>query len=75
MRFWIALAVIVAALPSAGAPKQPVYVGARACAGCHSGPGMGNIYSKWLHSKHSSAYAALSRPESKQMAAISGSTA
>jgi YVTN family beta-propeller protein len=56
----------------AGAPKQPVYVGARACGTCHSGKGMGNQYELWLQSKHSRAYAALSRPEAKQIAAISG---
>jgi YVTN family beta-propeller protein len=33
---------------------------------------MGNAYGKWLHSKHSRAYAALARPESKEIAAISG---
>ena len=57
---------------STAAPKQPVYVGARACGACHSGKGMGNQYGMWLHSKHSRAYAALARPESKQIAAISG---
>ncbi|HVX66748.1 MAG TPA: multiheme c-type cytochrome [Bryobacteraceae bacterium] len=55
-----------------GAPKQPVYVGSRACGACHSGKGMGNAYGLWLHSKHSRAYATLARPESKQIAAISG---
>jgi YVTN family beta-propeller protein len=54
------------------APKKPVYIGARACGACHAGQGMGNQYSLWLHSKHSQAWAALSRPESRQIAAISG---
>jgi YVTN family beta-propeller protein len=52
--------------------KKPVYVGSRACGGCHAGKGMGDQYSLWLHSKHSQAYAALARPESKEIAAISG---
>ena len=55
-----------------GAPKQPVYVGSRACGACHAGKGMGNQYGLWLHSKHSRAYATLARPESKQIVAISG---
>lgn len=53
-------------------PKQPVYVGARACGACHTGKGMGNAYGVWLHSKHSRAYATLALPESKEIAAISG---
>ena len=64
-----ALLPFVGTPPLHAAPKQPVYVGARACAGCHSGKGMGNAYGKWLHSKHSRAYAALARPESKEIAA------
>jgi len=55
-----------------GAPKEPVYVGSRACAACHAGKGMGNQYGLWLHSRHSRAFAALARPESKQIVAISG---
>jgi YVTN family beta-propeller protein len=55
-----------------GAPKKPVYVGARVCGGCHAGPGIGNQFSLWLHSKHSQSYAALARPEAKRIAAISG---
>jgi YVTN family beta-propeller protein len=54
------------------APKQPVYVGSRACGACHTGRGMGDQYGLWLHSKHSRAWAALARPEAKQIAAISG---
>jgi YVTN family beta-propeller protein len=52
--------------------KQPVYMGARACGACHTGKDMGNAYGKWLHSKHSRAYATLALPESKEIAAISG---
>ncbi len=54
------------------APKKPIYVGARVCAGCHSSGGIGNQYSKWLHSKHSLAYAVLAEPESPEIAKISG---
>ena len=54
------------------APKKPVYVGVRVCAGCHAGAGIGNQYSKWLHSKHAAAYAVLAKPESLEMAKLSG---
>lgn len=64
------LAPLVFLLP--GAPPKPVYVGSRVCASCHNGPGMGHQYSRWLLSKHSQAYAALSRPESWEIAKISG---
>ena len=49
------LALAVAALPAvlrAQAVKQPVYVGARACARCHEGKAAGNQYSHWLLSAH-----------------------
>jgi YVTN family beta-propeller protein len=54
------------------APKKPIYVGARVCAGCHASVGIGNQYSKWLHSKHSLAYAVLARPESPEITKLSG---
>ena len=54
------------------APKKPVYVGVRVCAGCHSGARIGNQYSKWLHSKHSQAYAVLAKPEALEMSKLSG---
>jgi len=68
------LAGLLAALAPAasGAGEEPVYVGARVCGKCHSGPGMGHQFSLWLHSKHSRAYAALARPDSKQIAKLSG---
>ena len=64
------LAIIVAALH--GAPKKPVYVGVRVCAGCHAGAGTGNQYSKWLNSKHSDTFAVLSKPEALEIAKLSG---
>lgn len=69
---WIAAALAPLVFISRGAPPKPVYVGSRVCATCHDGPGMGHQYSKWLLSKHSQAYAALSRPESWEIAKISG---
>ncbi|MCS7043201.1 MAG: hypothetical protein NZR01_10450 [Bryobacteraceae bacterium] len=71
---WIMAAAALAPLVfiSRGAPPKPVYVGSRVCATCHNGPGMGHQYSRWLLSKHAQAYAALSRPESWEIARISG---
>ncbi len=71
---WILAAAALAPLVfiSRGAPARPVYVGSRVCATCHNGPGMGHQYSRWLLSKHAQAYAALSRPESWEIARISG---
>jgi YVTN family beta-propeller protein len=57
---------------SSAAEDRPVYVGARACAACHEGPGMGNQHSRWLLSRHAGAYASLSTPEAREMARISG---
>ena len=52
--------------------KHPIYVGARACAACHDGQGMGHQYSKWLLTRHSHAYASLATPDAKKMAELSG---
>ena len=54
------------------APKKPVYVGVRVCAGCHAAAAMGAQYGHWLRSKHSQAYAALARPESLEITKLSG---
>ncbi len=56
----------------AQAVKQPVYVGARACAECHEGKAAGNQYSHWLTTAHSKAWASLATPEAKAMARLSG---
>ncbi len=74
LAFLVVIAAMAAPLVfiSRGAPAKPVYVGARVCASCHEGPGMGHQYSKWLLSKHAQAYAALSKPESWEIAKISG---
>jgi YVTN family beta-propeller protein len=52
--------------------RHPIYVGARVCATCHEGSGMGRQYSRWLLSKHARAYAALATPEARKMAELSG---
>jgi YVTN family beta-propeller protein len=60
-------------LPAAEkAKRQPIYVGVRACAACHDGAGTGNQCSLWMLSQHAQAYAVLARPESKEIARLSG---
>jgi hypothetical protein len=65
---------LAAAVAHGQAEKQPVYVGALACAECHEGHGTGNQYSHWLLSSHAKAWASLALPESKEMARLSGIT-
>ena len=52
--------------------KHPVYVGVAVCARCHEGKGMGYQSCKWALSKHAQAYAALAKPEAKEIARLSG---
>ncbi|MBI5280557.1 MAG: beta-propeller fold lactonase family protein [Candidatus Solibacter usitatus] len=66
--FGALLAMVTAAPP----PKKPVYIGVRACGACHDGPQMGYQYSKWLLSRHAQGYAALAKPESREIAKRSG---
>ena len=72
MRLRTLLGWLVLACALYGAPKKPVYVGARVCGGCHTGKAIGNQYALWLHSAHSRAWAVLARPESLEIAKISG---
>ncbi len=58
------LAVALGHAPLQAEGRQPIYVGAHACAACHDGVGMGHQYSRWLLSRHAQAYASLSLPES-----------
>jgi YVTN family beta-propeller protein len=67
-----ALLLAVSWTPLWAAPKKPVYVGVRVCAGCHSAASIGSQYGKWLHSKHSAAYAVLVKPEGLEMGKLSG---
>jgi mono/diheme cytochrome c family protein len=66
-----ALAILPVAF-RAQAVKQPVYVGARACARCHEGKGVGNQYSYWLTTAHSKVWVLLAIFEAKVMACFSG---
>ena len=69
---WLGFFLLLAPAAAGAAGRQPVYVGARACADCHEGPAVGNQYSTWLMTRHAHAYAALSLPEAKAMARLSG---
>ncbi|MHC4220537.1 MAG: multiheme c-type cytochrome, partial [Planctomycetota bacterium] len=70
--FGLALAVLSNAMPADAQQRTPVYVGARVCARCHSGPEAGHQFSLWLLAKHSMAYATLAKPEAKKIAELSG---
>ena len=67
------LGIFVCALSGQNAP-EPVFVGAKACAQCHSGKKMGYQHSKWLLTRHSTAYAVLAKPGAKTIAELSGIT-
>jgi len=54
--------------------KQPVYLGARACGGCHESAATGNQYGHWLASAHAQAWASLATPEARAIARLSGIT-
>ena len=45
------------------------YLGAAGCAQCHTGAQMGFQFSKWRASKHAQAYATLSTPRAREIAA------
>jgi YVTN family beta-propeller protein len=66
------IAFVPAVYPAEGESKHPIYVGAKVCAACHQGKDMGHQFSKWLVSKHATAYAVLAKPESKKIAVLSG---
>jgi YVTN family beta-propeller protein len=80
---WLGLLALAAGIawlpwPAAAAPmgpaKEPVYIGAQACGSCHDGPQSGHQFSKWRLSAHAQAYAALCKPEAKEIAKLSGLT-
>jgi len=62
----------VVALKAAAEEKQPVYVGVKVCASCHSGQGMGHQQCKWRLTGHAKAFASLATPEAKRIARLSG---
>jgi YVTN family beta-propeller protein len=81
--FWMGVATLtlgLALLPPAaraasmGGGKEPIFIGAQACAACHEGLSMGHQFSKWRLSAHADAYASLALPESKEIVRLSGLT-
>lgn len=75
-----ALAVALIALPTSLLAsygivvKDPIFIGAQECGSCHDDPATGAQFSKWRLSAHANAYAALERPESKEIVRLSGLT-
>ncbi len=67
-------AVVILSLPAWAPerPRPPFYVGARVCIPCHGGGKGSDQYSLWRLSEHARAYAALSLPETFEIAEISG---
>jgi YVTN family beta-propeller protein len=57
-----------------GSGKEPIYIGSPACGKCHDGPTMGHQFSKWRLRPHARAFTALTRPEAKEIAKLSGIT-
>jgi len=52
--------------------QDRVYVGEKVCRKCHHLQGNRDQYNPWRMSKHADAYAALLKPEAKQIAELSG---
>jgi len=72
---WLTLGLTASPLRAAApAAKDPIFIGAQACAECHEGAAMGNQFSKWRLSAHARAYAALSLPEAREITRLSGLT-
>ncbi len=73
LRVMLVLSALMAlAQPCLAQRRQPVYVGAQACAPCHEGKHMGDQFTLWYLSKHATAYTSLSKPEAKEIARLSG---
>ena len=71
-RVAVALSTLAAADPGTAGEKHAVFVGAKACAECHRGPGMGFQHCRWVLSSHGRAYASLVGPGAKEIARLSG---
>jgi len=68
----LVLLICAGSSPADEAYENPVYVGAQECAECHQGQDMGYQHCLWLVSEHAKSYAALSQPEAKEIARLSG---
>lgn len=77
MRYLIALtavALLVASMTIAEAPKQHTFMGTKKCVMCHKGKAKGEIFEKWQTTPHAKAYATLASQESKDLYAKLGKT-
>lgn len=54
--------------------KEPIFLGAEACAECHDNAATGAQYSHWRKTAHARAYESLAMPESKEITRLSGIT-
>ena len=74
------LAILLTAVPfslpaaSGGSARDPIYIGAQACAECHDTAESGHQFSQWRLTPHAKAYAALALPEAKPITDLSGIT-
>ena len=68
----LAVWTLAAANRGTAEEKHPVFVGAKACAECHQGAGMGFQHCRWQLSAHARAYASLAGPRAKEIALLSG---
>jgi YVTN family beta-propeller protein len=64
--------MVIDALGRDDEQKHPVYIGAKACAACHSGASMGDQHATWIMSRHFRAHASLADPRSIEIARLSG---
>ena len=71
-RVGVVLWALAAANRGTAEEKHPVFVGAKACAECHQGAGMGFQHCRWLLSSHARAYASLAGPRATEIARLSG---
>ncbi len=67
----LALVVAVVAVAAGALGADRTYVGTAVCRECHGG-GHRDQYAAWLRSPHARAWAALARPESLEIARLSG---
>jgi len=66
------LALAVSLPAGAQTRRDRVYVGEKACRQCHHQHGGGDQFSVWRLTRHAQAFAALSMPESRRIAELSG---
>ena len=71
-RICMGLFIVGLSLIQTGFAAERVYVGEKACRECHHNAGARDQFNQWYLSKHAKSYAALSMPQAKQIAELSG---